>query len=240
MLFVEIYVNNNSFMIIYSLEFFKSVLADGLSLELGWQRVSRTLLSILTVLNNAVVWMVSTHPPSSKSSNPWHNPLVTIPKAPITIGIIVTFMFHSLFNSLTRSKYLSYFSHFFRFIVLSAGTAKSTVLQILFFFFLVIIIRFGLLAEIRWSVCMSKSHRSLRGSLNKFPEFLVWALLLIVHTWNSSLLRSNILRLQCTCCTVPITSASLEVLLCQRVNDLRHSLFRLLNCLITTASEVRE
>ena len=26
------------------------------------------------------------------------------------------------------------------------------------------------------------------------------------HTWNSSPLRSNLLRLQCTCCTVPTTS----------------------------------
>ena len=32
----------------------------------------------------------------------------------------------------------------------------------------------------------------------------------------------------------------MEVLLCERVNDLRHSLFHLLNCLITTASELRE
>ena len=36
--------------------------------------------------------------------------------------------------------------------------------------------------------------------------FFVWALLLIVHTWNSSPLPSNLLRLQCTCCTVPTTS----------------------------------
>ena len=33
---------------------------------------------------------------------------------------------------------------------------------------------------------------------------------------------------------------ALEVILCERVNDLRHSLFYLLNCLITTASEFRE
>ena len=32
----------------------------------------------------------------------------------------------------------------------------------------------------------------------------------------------------------------MEVLLCERVNDLHHSLFHLLNCLITTASERRE
>ena len=45
-----------------------------------------------------------------------------------------------------------------------------------------------------------------RGSLHKFPGFFVWALLLIVHTWNSNPIRSNLLRLQCTCCTVPTTS----------------------------------
>ena len=32
----------------------------------------------------------------------------------------------------------------------------------------------------------------------------------------------------------------MEVLLCERVNDLCHSLFHLLICLITTASELRE
>ena len=46
----------------------------------------------------------------------------------------------------------------------------------------------------------------LRGSLNKFPDVYVRALLLIVHTWNSCPLQSNLLRLQCTC-TVPTTSA---------------------------------
>ena len=33
--------------------------------------------------------MVSTHPPTSTSSSPFYNPLVTVPKAPITIGIII-------------------------------------------------------------------------------------------------------------------------------------------------------
>ena len=110
-------------------------------------QVSRTLLSILSIFNNAVVWMVSTHPPASKSSNPFNNPLVTVPKVPITVGIIVTYMFHSFFNSLARSRYLSFFSHSFSFILWSVGTAKTTVLQILFF--LLIIIRSGLLANIR-------------------------------------------------------------------------------------------
>ena len=97
-------------------------------------QVSRTLLSILAVFSNAVVWMVSTRPSTSKSSRPFNNPLVTVPKAPITIGIIVNFMFHSFFNSLARSRYLSLISHSFSFILWSAGTAKSTILQIFFFF----------------------------------------------------------------------------------------------------------
>ena len=125
------------------------------------RQVSRTRLRILIVLSTAVVWLVSTRPPTSKSSRPFNNPLVIVPKAPITIGKIVTFMFHSFFNSLARSRYLPFFSLSFRFILWSAGTAKSTILQILFFFFLLIIIRSGLLAGIRWSVCMLKFHRSL-------------------------------------------------------------------------------
>ena len=36
--------------------------------------------------------MISTRPPPSKSSSPFNNPLVTVPKVPITIGIIVTFV----------------------------------------------------------------------------------------------------------------------------------------------------
>ena len=109
-------------------------------------QVSRTLLSILDVLNNAVVWMVSTRPPTFKSPYPFNNPLVTVPKAPISIVIIVTGMFHGFFNSLARSRYLSFFSHSFRFILWSAGTETSTILHILFF---MIIIRSVLLTEIR-------------------------------------------------------------------------------------------
>ena len=109
-------------------------------------QVSRTRLSILAVLSNAIVWIVSTRPPTSKSYRSFNNPLVTVPNAPIPIGTIVTFMFHSFFNSLARSRYLFFFSLSFRFILWSAGTAKSTILQILFL--LLIIMRSGLLAGI--------------------------------------------------------------------------------------------
>ena len=97
-------------------------------------QVSRTLLSILTDLINAVVWMVSTRPVISKSSSPLNNPLVTVPRAPIIIGIIVTFMFYSSFNSLARSRYLFFFSHSFSFTLWLARIAKSTIQRVLSIF----------------------------------------------------------------------------------------------------------
>ena len=73
-------------------------------------QVSKILLSILTNLNNAVVWMISTHPLISKSSNPFNNPLVTVNSTTITIGITVTYTFYNFVSSLARSRYLSLFS----------------------------------------------------------------------------------------------------------------------------------
>ena len=98
-----------------------------------FSRVSRTLPSILSDINNAVVWTVSIRPVISKSSSPCNNPMVTVLRAPITIGIIVTFMFHSLFNSLARSKYLLLFSNSFNITLWSTGTAKSTILLVRFY-----------------------------------------------------------------------------------------------------------
>ena len=66
-------------------------------------------------------------------------------------------MFHSFFNSLARSRYLSYVSHSFSFILWSARTAKSAILQILSFFFFFCWLLIGLV----WFVCMSKSQKSL-------------------------------------------------------------------------------
>ena len=149
-------------------------------------QVSRTRLRILAILSNAVVWIVSTRPPTSKSSRPFNNPLVIVPKVPITIGTIVTFMFLSFFNSLARSRYLSFFSLSFRTILWSAGTAKSTILQIFFCFvlFLLIIMRSGLLAGIKWSVSMLKSHRSLCVSFSRTGAGLCIYHLFVWSNWN--------------------------------------------------------
>ena len=118
----------------------------------------------------------------SNSSSPFSNPLVTVPKAPITIGIIVTFMFHSFFQFSSKVEVLILLFAFFQW---SDGTAKSTIFQIRFF--LLIIIRSGLLAEIRWSVYISKSHGNLWVLFSKTGTWLciyhlfVWSNLNFIH-----------------------------------------------------------
>ena len=100
--------------------------------------VSKIFLSILADLNDAVVYMVSTRTLISKSSTPFNNHLVTVPRAPITIGITVTFIFlvfFFFFNSLVRSRNSSFLSFSFNFSQWSAGTAKSAIWQVLNFFF---------------------------------------------------------------------------------------------------------
>ena len=125
--------------IIHLFEFFSSALADGFPLEFEWQQISSSLqdssqysgrsqqccsfdslhqscyFQILQSLFQAFV-------DCTKSTNYcWNNR-----------------HFHVLqffFNFLTRSRYLSLFSHPFNFTLWSAGTAKSTILQVLSFFF---------------------------------------------------------------------------------------------------------
>ena len=65
-------------------------------------QVSRTFLSIVADLNNAVILMISNRAIISKFSNPIFifPPWVTVPSTPITIVIIFTFNFHRFFSSL--------------------------------------------------------------------------------------------------------------------------------------------
>ena len=115
--------------------------------------------------------MVFTRSLTSKFSSAFINPLVTVSRAPITTGINVTFMFHNFFNSLTRSRYLTFFSHSFNIIQWSAETAKATILQFLpLFFFFLIITKSVCLAKISGSVCISKYQR---GLYLKIPERFV-------------------------------------------------------------------
>ena len=89
------------------------MLADCFSLESSDSKspqVSRTLLSILVDLNNAVVWMISSCPLISKSFSSFTNPLGIVPSSSITIDITLTFMVYRFFSSLARSGYLTLFS----------------------------------------------------------------------------------------------------------------------------------
>ena len=111
---------NNSFPILKQRTYYNKLLASfthqHLLVVIHWSLgdiesplASRTLLSILVDLNNAVFWRVSVFP--------------RVPSVLTTIVIVVTLMFDSFFCSLARSKYLSIS---FIFVLWSAGTAKST------------------------------------------------------------------------------------------------------------------
>ena len=101
--------------------------------------VSGTLLSILAVLKNAVFWMVSTWTPTSKSSSPFKNPLVTVPKAPITNSIIITIMFHSFFQFSNKFEVLILLFTFFQFYsVVSRDSKVDNFASSLFFCWLLL------------------------------------------------------------------------------------------------------
>ena len=92
--------------------FFLWSLSDSKSLQ-----ISRTLLSILAVLNNTLIWMVSTRPLIFKFPRPITKPLGIVPSAPVTIDITVTFSCSIVvFSSRARSNYLSLISFSFNFI----------------------------------------------------------------------------------------------------------------------------
>ena len=153
-------------------------------------QVSRTLLSILAVLSNAAVWTVSTHPPTSKSSSPFSNPLVTVPNAPITIGIIVTCIFDSFFQFPSKVEVLILLFTFFQFYSVVRQDSKVDYFASSLFF-LLIIMRSRLLAGIRWSVCMLKSHRSLCVAFSRTGAGLYIIIIIIIInngiTWTLEL-----------------------------------------------------
>ena len=62
-----------------------------------WAQLSRTFLSILVDLNNAVISMVYICALIFDSNRPFTNSLSTVLSEPITIDITVIFMFHSFF-----------------------------------------------------------------------------------------------------------------------------------------------
>ena len=78
--------------------------------------------------------------------------------------------------------------------------------------------------------------------LNKFPDFFHMGTF-IDSTHKETLVPFEVISSVCNALVVPfqqLLEGPIDVLLCERVNDLCHSLFHLLNCLITTASELRD
>ena len=84
--------------------------------------------------------------------------LVTIPVAPIAIGIIVHFRFHIRCISIHKLLYFNFFSASFCTTFLSAGIATS--INVHFFPFLFLIIISGLFALTSLSVCTAWFHNT--------------------------------------------------------------------------------
>ena len=141
-------------------------------------QVSRTLLSILAVLNNVVVWMVSTRPPTSKSSSPFSNPYVTVPNAPITIGIIVTCMFHSFFQFTSKVEILILLFTFFQFYSMVSQDSKVDNFSSSHFFFFFCWLLLGL---VFWPKVPKTDHHfydlpinTIRDKKKKKKEITLW------------------------------------------------------------------
>ena len=121
-------------------------------------KVSRTLLSILADLNNAKVWRVYTRLLTSKFSSPCTNLLVIVPRAPIIIGIIISFIFQFFQLPSKALVLISTYTFFQSYSVVcqeskannSTGSPR-----------LLTITRSGLQADIWWSACNSQSQWSL-------------------------------------------------------------------------------
>ena len=119
------------------------------------------------------------------STNPCANLLMTVPSAPITIGITVTLVLYIFCTYL-----------FFRFLsVLHCCQPKqgsplfgsfSFLFFFLFFFFLLLLIisRSGHLVEIRWSVCILESQRILCISFSRVEYELCISHLFVWSNFN--------------------------------------------------------
>ena len=99
-------------------------------------------------------------------------------------------MIHSFFQFPSKVDVLILLFIFFHFYSVVSRDSKvdNFANSLFFFFFLLIIVNSGLLAEIRWSVCMSKSHRSLCLSFSRTGAglciyyLLVWSNLHFLHS----------------------------------------------------------
>ena len=114
-------------------KFFKPALVGGFSLESEWQQVSSKSPGLFSVLQCCNLESIDSSP-DFQFFQSLSDTLGTVPSASTTTGNTVTVILHIFFNPLARSRYLSFFLLSFSFTLWSAGMAKSTRQQVLFFF----------------------------------------------------------------------------------------------------------
>ena len=155
--------------------------------DIKFPQVSRTLLSILADLNSSIVSIFPARPPISNFSLPLTKPLETIPTAPITTDVMFILTLFSTFLVLRQGLSTCLSFRFLWFKPSDQPGQQSLIYNrfsfflLIYFYFLLIISWSGLQAEIRWSVCISKSQRILcvsfsrTGSVLCIYHFFVWS-----------------------------------------------------------------
>ena len=142
-------------------EFFIPVLVDGLSLEIEWQQVTSSLLasSLYSSRSQQCCSLDGLH------SFSYFQVLQSLYQSFGDFTKSTNYNWYSrFFNSLSRLRYLFFFIFF---LFYSTVSRDSKVHNFASSLFLNIVIRSGRLDEITWSVCMSKSPRSLYVSFSK-------------------------------------------------------------------------
>ena len=160
-------------------------------------QVSRTLLSILADFNIALFWTVSTRPTISKSFSLCTTPLVTFPRAPITITLPCSKIF---FNFLVDP----YPSFCFLSVLLSGSLGLQSP-QSCKFSFLLIIIRSG-------GVCESHSPGQILGCASTIGPYAQTSVTCTIPNWlpcSPSRVKSysfcaNLLHLLWFCCVLSV------------------------------------
>ena len=130
--------------------FYRS-LSDGKSPQVFW-----ILLNLRADISNTQIWIILIRPPiSNYSSFFFTKPLRIVPSAPLTTGINIIFMFHSVLSLWKGPS--SYRTFHFRFLLCGPMGRQSPLFgRFSFFFLFFFFMRSGLLAGNWRSVCISK------------------------------------------------------------------------------------
>ena len=111
----------------------------------------------------------------SKSSNPIINPSVTVPRAPVTIGINVTFMFHSFFFQFPSKVEVHILPFtFFQYDSKLSRDINSELLLLLFtpLEYFTSVLAAGLSLEFEW-LQVSRTLLSIQAGLNNMVVWMV-------------------------------------------------------------------